>query len=141
MGRRGVAVLIRSDLLASDRLHVIDSSVTPSPDGRRLAMRLRWQGHALTLLVLYMPNQRQSEFIQQSVTPWLAQHCTPGTNVILAGDFNMTFGGSIDCVAGAAAAGAGAHDPAALISDYTDAPARAMLGATAAHDLCLITGL
>lgn len=134
-GSRGVGVLIKSSLIASGELEVVGDSLVRDADGRRLALHVKWRGHAITFLVLYMPCDSQTKYIKDTVRPWLHSCCPDGASVVLLGDFNMTFAGSMDCVSGRGAAYSSPRQASAVISDFTDSPARHMLAATAAHDL------
>lgn len=102
----GVAILVRTDLLATARLAV--GKVVASEDGRQLSLKCEWEGHRLTLLTVYLPSGDsggQREFIRGRLRQAVAAATTP---VVVMGDLNFAPDWRVDR-AGQAGAAEGAY--------------------------------
>lgn len=81
----GVAILVREDFI---RAGLVLSDPTVTPDGRVIAMRIKWAGHDLHLVNVYWPNEptAQRHFLD-TVLSAAIQHVPQG-RLVLLGDFN-----------------------------------------------------
>ena len=84
----GVAVLVRRQLLHGE-LQVDESHIQRSHNGRSIAVPIRWGGHSLQLVAVYLPNDSvsQQQFIQQQLLPLTHELSTPA---LVGGDWNFT---------------------------------------------------
>lgn len=82
----GVAVFVRTDLLASGRL--VHGPPVTTPDGRVLSVRVQWGGHDLTVVNTYWPltATAQRAFLCSVLGPVLQG--APAGSLVLTGDFN-----------------------------------------------------
>jgi exonuclease III len=91
-GSAGVGILIRGDQLRDDGLCLVgsDGSVQRGADGRLVAVRVKWAGHAFLLANVYFPASGGSparvDFLQSVLSPVLSAHQGP---VVMGGDFNF----------------------------------------------------
>lgn len=92
----GVAILVRADWLARGRLTVANN-VTKGKDGRLLALRCKWAGHAFSLVNCYLPSgdaAGQRAFVSGRLAPFLQRNGCAAC--IMAGDFNFTTDWRVD---------------------------------------------
>lgn len=109
----GVAIFIRQDLITSNRMQVHADKLLCHPSGRQMLLPVRWQGHQLTLINLYLPSgdyPAQRLHLSTILQPAL-EAVAVRSAVILAGDFNHTFDVARDRYTAAGPAEPGDHRP------------------------------
>jgi exonuclease III len=91
----GVAILVRTDLIASGELVLGEGDaprVLAGADGRTLQLQLLWRGHKLNLVNTYLPagnSKLQRGYITTTLGPIISD--TPVRSLpIVCGDFNFT---------------------------------------------------
>jgi exonuclease III len=105
----GVAVLIRRSLLSQQDMVIAALQAAPHPSGRVLSIPMRWGGHTLHVVAVYLPNlePEQKDFIESVLQPVV--HGRQGCVVL--GDWNFVPSAALDRVS--SAAGGGVHHAAA----------------------------
>ena len=95
---RGVALCVRRAALAPrGPIAWEDASVVPGNEGRSIAVTIRWAGHTIRLVNVYLPNipAERQRFITSCVLP-LVTSLPNGAQLILGGDFNFVIDPEMD---------------------------------------------
>jgi exonuclease III len=105
----GVAVLMRRSLLTEQDMVVTSMHANPHPTGRLLTIPVRWGGHNLHIVAVYLPNTEveQQLFIQSVLQPAVHER----QDCVVVGDWNFVPDGGLDRIS--SAAGGGVHHAAA----------------------------
>ena len=95
---RGVALCVRRAALAPrGPIAWDDASVVPGNEGRSIAATIRWAGHTIRVVNVYLPNipADRQRFITSCVLP-LVTSLPNGAQLILGGDFNFVIDPEMD---------------------------------------------
>ena len=95
---RGVAVCVRRAALAPrGPIAWDDASVVPGNEGRSIAATIRWAGHTIRVVNVYLPNvpAERQRFITSCILP-LVTNLPNGTQLVLGGDFNFVMDPAMD---------------------------------------------
>jgi exonuclease III len=114
----GVALLVRRSLLTEQDMVMTAMRAVPHASGRMLSIPVRWGGHSLHILGVYLPCTEvdQQAFIQSVVQP--AVHDRQGCLVL--GDWNFVQNAGLDRIS--LAAGGGVHHAATAHCFTTQCP-------------------
>ena len=95
---RGVAMCVRRAALAPrGPIAWDDASVVPGNEGRSIAATIRWAGHTIRVVNVYLPNlpAERQRFITSCVLP-LVTNLPNGTQLVLGGDLNFVMDPELD---------------------------------------------
>ena len=95
---RGVAICVRRAALAPrGPIAWDDASVVPGNEGRSIAATIRWAGHTIRVVNVYLPNvpAERQRFITSCILP-LVTNLPNGTQLVLGGDFNFVMDPAMD---------------------------------------------